>query len=537
MTDDNQSVEETYTNMYRLYNPNSGEHFYTGNLDEARAVAQAGWRWEGVGWVSPEQGEEVYRLYNPNAGDHHYTTNAVERDNLVQAGWNFEGVGWHSGGNQQVYREYNPNATAGTHNFTTNTSEHDTLVGVGWHDEGLAWRASETPWLPIDGFWLICSSWGSCERYWVAGDGKIAEDRLVTPEEGAGYYAYAKPQSGAVLRGALDQGNGTVMLADNDGRLAQGTGFVNSSAYGASNQLYLLAATDKGYSIACSGLFEHGDDHFWGLGGSGAILTGKLVFGNIMLIAAHDTGRLEWTQGWVITDVYDSEIQRYFFCRHDSMELYGARLGLFSIGENRYYGREDQGYVVRSGYAVSQYYGPPAEGDGDLYHDDVVMVADNDGILLTREQIGQLLVAAARSQMNAPYDEEGSAYQPDRTKPGWGFNCSGFTWWVYSTLGLNISHNQGYYSYYTGTPNKTDSQMWGVEKRGAWKTSVADLVPGDLVFFSSIYDKWHTGHVGIYIGDGLMIDCNTSAPSPGGVQVRSVYKSTFVGGGLPVTLV
>lgn len=38
--------EDTHTNMYRLYNPNSGEHFYTASLYEATSVA-AGWLGDG----------------------------------------------------------------------------------------------------------------------------------------------------------------------------------------------------------------------------------------------------------------------------------------------------------------------------------------------------------------------------------------------------------------------------------------------------------------------------------------------------------
>lgn len=33
--------------MYRLYNPNSGEHFYTASAAEKVSVTNAGWRYEG----------------------------------------------------------------------------------------------------------------------------------------------------------------------------------------------------------------------------------------------------------------------------------------------------------------------------------------------------------------------------------------------------------------------------------------------------------------------------------------------------------
>ena len=127
--------------MYRLYNPNSGEHFYTANVAERDVTAAAGWRYEGVGWIAPSLGAPVYRLYNPYAGDHHYTVNVRERDALVNVGWVDEGVGWRSAGlvGRPIYREYNPNARAGAHNFTTSRNEHLTLVRMGWHGEGIAW--------------------------------------------------------------------------------------------------------------------------------------------------------------------------------------------------------------------------------------------------------------------------------------------------------------------------------------------------------------------------------------------------------------
>ncbi len=153
--------------LNRLYNPNSGEHFYTKDLDEKDALVGFGWKDEGVAWTSPiESDVPVYRLYNPNAGDHHYTMNTEERDVLISIGWKDEGIGWYSyTGNTtclndsvikttsensftttpeavKVYREYNPNAkAAGSHNYTVNEAENDFLVSVGWLEEGTAWAA------------------------------------------------------------------------------------------------------------------------------------------------------------------------------------------------------------------------------------------------------------------------------------------------------------------------------------------------------------------------------------------------------------
>lgn len=126
--------------MYRLYNPNTGEHFYTASMEERESVWNAGWRYEGMSWYAPKSGAPVYRLYNKNAGDHHYTTSASEKDYLVSVGWSYEGVAWRSGGSAPLYRAYNPNAIAGAHHYTTNKAEIDSIVAAGWKYEGKAWN-------------------------------------------------------------------------------------------------------------------------------------------------------------------------------------------------------------------------------------------------------------------------------------------------------------------------------------------------------------------------------------------------------------
>ena len=50
--------------MYRMYNRNSGEHFYTASTVERNSLVNAGWRYEGIGWRAPETSSApVYRLY------------------------------------------------------------------------------------------------------------------------------------------------------------------------------------------------------------------------------------------------------------------------------------------------------------------------------------------------------------------------------------------------------------------------------------------------------------------------------------------
>lgn len=128
--------------IYRMYNPNSGEHFYTKEYQENIVLQSAGWIFESVGWYAPKtSATPVYRMYNPNAGEHHYTTNQAEKEMLIKAGWNDEGIAFYSDDNKTVplYRQYNPNQFANNHNYTTSKGENDWLISLGWKEEGIGW--------------------------------------------------------------------------------------------------------------------------------------------------------------------------------------------------------------------------------------------------------------------------------------------------------------------------------------------------------------------------------------------------------------
>lgn len=130
------------TPMYRLYNPNSGEHFYTGSEEERDSLVKVGWNYEGIAWSAPvKEGFPVYRLFNPNAGDHHYTGSMTEVENLVAVGWQYEGVCWNSPyAGIPVHRVYNPNAISGTHHYTPSEEEVADLIEAGWLYEQVAWN-------------------------------------------------------------------------------------------------------------------------------------------------------------------------------------------------------------------------------------------------------------------------------------------------------------------------------------------------------------------------------------------------------------
>jgi cell wall-associated NlpC family hydrolase len=84
------------------------------------------------------------------------------------------------------------------------------------------------------------------------------------------------------------------------------------------------------------------------------------------------------------------------------------------------------------------------------------------------------VVGVALQYLGVPYVWGGSS-------PSTGFDCSGFTSYVYAQVGVSLPHHAAS-QYSLGTPVPYDQ-----------------LAPGDLVFFSGL------GHVGIYIGGGQFV--------------------------------
>ncbi|WP_287966975.1 SH3 domain-containing protein [Oscillibacter sp. KLE 1728] len=100
-----------------------------------------------------------------------------------------------------------------------------------------------------------------------------------------------------------------------------------------------------------------------------------------------------------------------------------------------------------------------------------------------------------------------------------GFDCSGFTMYVYSQHGYSLPHSA------------TSQWQSGL---GTRVYSISELQPGDLVFFNdpSRNAGRACSHAGIYTGDGQFI--HSSSSRSGGVIVSSLtsgyYNTYFVGG-------
>lgn len=116
--------------VYRMYS--GADHLYTQSHKEAQALVNAGWKYEGVGWVAPTAGDPVYRLYSGKT--HLFTADEKEKERLVKLGWKDEGAAFISGGSRPIYRMYNPHS--GEHLLTSVITEHDNAARAGWRCEG-----------------------------------------------------------------------------------------------------------------------------------------------------------------------------------------------------------------------------------------------------------------------------------------------------------------------------------------------------------------------------------------------------------------
>ena len=116
-----------------------------------------------------------------------------------------------------------------------------------------------------------------------------------------------------------------------------------------------------------------------------------------------------------------------------------------------------------------------------------------------RDQIEQ----RARSQRGAPYRSGGSSPS--------GFDCSGFTRWVFQGVDVELPHSS--------------QEQFNMGERDGFKKiwSRERLEPGDLVFFKTTSAQ--VGHVGIYLGEGKFISSSSSS----GVRIDSVWDGYYWG--------
>ena len=120
------------------------------------------------------------------------------------------------------------------------------------------------------------------------------------------------------------------------------------------------------------------------------------------------------------------------------------------------------------------------------------------------DEVFAAIIKEAEKYLGYPYVWGGSS-------PSTSFDCSGFVSWV-------INHSG-----------------WDVGRLGAQglcnictPVSSANVKPGDLVFFTGTYDTPGVSHVGIYVGNNMMIHCGDVRPDRAKVEVdeRGIDEGT-----------
>ena len=156
-----------------------------------------------------------------------------------------------------------------------------------------------------------------------------------------------------------------------------------------------------------------------------------------------------------------------------------AGASAFRVGDQGSDVAEIQGQLANLGYDVTAdgAYGP----------------ATVEAVSSTTNSIARRVVSDSMNYLGVPYVFGG-------TTPN-GFDCSGYVRYVFANAGVYL-------------PRTADAQY-----EVGYSVSTSELVPGDLVFFST-YEPGPS-HVGIYLGDGDFINASSSQ----GVSVASLYSS------------
>lgn len=116
------------------------------------------------------------------------------------------------------------------------------------------------------------------------------------------------------------------------------------------------------------------------------------------------------------------------------------------------------------------------------------------------------LMASDDEVIRTAYAYRGTPYRRGGDARG-GFDCSGFTRYVYGRMGIELPHSA-----------RAQFRLGQSVERGA-------LQPGDLVFFQTVTPG--ISHVGIYAGSGRFV--HSSSRRSGGVRVDSLADGYYRG--------
>ena len=104
----------------------------------------------------------------------------------------------------------------------------------------------------------------------------------------------------------------------------------------------------------------------------------------------------------------------------------------------------------------------------------------------------------------------GTPYVWGGSPPETGFDCSGYVCWVYNQNGYDVGRT-------------TANGLWQKSQH----ISEAEAKPGDLVFFEGTYDTPGKSHVGIYLGNGMMVSAGDPIKY---ADIHSSYWQKYLSG-------
>ena len=134
--------------------------------------------------------------------------------------------------------------------------------------------------------------------------------------------------------------------------------------------------------------------------------------------------------------------------------------------------------------------------------------SDSNKVASNTSKLGSEIVSYAKKFLGVPYVYGGASSS--------GFDCSGFTMYVFDHFGISMGHGA-----------QMQSKLGkAVEANKNSKTSLLEnLEVGDLVFFLDYETMDEIGHCGIYIGDGNFI--HASSGSGYCVKINSLLPGEY----------
>lgn len=176
------------------------------------------------------------------------------------------------------------------------------------------------------------------------------------------------------------------------------------------------------------------------------------------------TGKMQYGEQYIdgnryYFDTATGKMAHGKYYRDGAYYYYDTATGIMQYGEQTIDGDEYY-FDTETGAMVTG----EVERDGRYYYYD-----DETGAMLG---LGEQIVKYAEKFLGTPYTWGG-------TSPDTGFDCSGFTQYVYSNFGIDL--------------DRTSS----AQRRQGEAVDEDDIMPGDLVCYS--------GHVAIYVGNGQVI--------------------------------